>query len=116
MLIVRLLPTIFSTLIVTAHIMRFYGLEAAILVLLLLATLFIRNLWTLKFWQILHGVFVVMWINVSIDFIQTRMAFNTPWVRLALIMAVVTLFTVFSGFWLENKKIKLAYNHKNNEN
>ncbi len=115
MLIVRLLPLIFSTILIAAHIMRFYGLEAAILMLLLPATLFIRNLWTLKFWQVLHGVFVVMWIFVSINLVQTRMALNMPWVRLAIIMVVVTLFTAFSGLWLENKKIKQAYNHKNNE-
>ncbi len=116
MLFIRLLPIIFSTVLVAAHIMRFFGIEAAMLVLLLLSTLFIRNLWTLKFWQLLHGVFVMMWIYVSIDFIQIRIAFNTPWIRLAIIMGLVTLFTVFSGFWLENKKIKLAYNHKNNDN
>ena len=115
MLFIRLLPLILSTLLAAAHVMRFYGLAAAILVLLLLGTLFIRNIWTLKFWQLLQGGFAVMWISITINFIQIRIALNTSWLRLGIIMSVVTLFTIFSGLWLENKKIKLAYNHKKNE-
>lgn len=110
MILVRLLPLILSALLVAAHIMRFYGLLAAILVLLLLGTLFFRTKWILRCWQGVLVAATFMWINTTYDIIQVRLALNQPWLRLIVIMCTIIVLTIFSIFWLENKKIKAFYN------
>jgi hypothetical protein len=112
MIIVRLVPLILSTLLIAAHFMRFYGLEAAVAGLLLLGTLFVRHQWILRFWQGVLAVAAIIWIDTTYGIVQFRQELNQPWLRLMIIMSAVIAFTVFSGFWLENKRIKAFYQHR----
>lgn len=89
--------------------MRFYGIEAAVLILLLLATLFLRNHWVLRLWQALLALALLMWIDTTLGFVQVRLAMGSPWLRLTLIMSAVIAFTLYSIFSLENKKLKAVY-------
>jgi len=109
MITVRLLPLIFSVILIAAHVMRFNGLYPALLVLALLLTLFIRSKWTLKGWQIALAAGIVMWAQTTYNIVQMRMAINEPWLRLAIIMGAVIAFTLYSILSLENKKIKAVY-------
>ena len=109
---VRLLPVLFSALLFSAHISRIgYNLPAVIF-LLLIATLFIRKTYILRAWQIILGLASLIWIQAGIGYVQMRMSSGMPWIRLGSIMAAIVLFTVFSAWWLENKKIKEFYGFK----
>lgn len=105
----RLLPVIISALLFAAHILRFYGLLWAAVVLVPLITLLIRKPWTIRLWQILLALAIVVWLNVAIELVQARMALDAPWLRLAIILSTVISFNLFSLIWLENKTIRSFY-------
>ncbi|MBI4825024.1 MAG: hypothetical protein HY807_01190 [Nitrospirae bacterium] len=50
-----------------------------------------------------------VWINTIIEIADERMHFNEPWIRMALILGAVALFTLFSGLLLNAKKVKDNY-------
>ncbi len=115
MIFVRLFPVIFSMMLFAAHFLRFSGLPTATVSLLLLLTLFIRRPWVLRFWQVVMLFATLMWIDTTFNLVHQRVEMGTPWGRLAIIMGVVIAFTVFSGIWLENKKIKSFYHKESSD-
>lgn len=113
MIFIRLLPIIFADILMAAHFLRFYGLLPALIILVLLLTLMIRNKWIIYLWQILLLAATLLWMDTTIDLVQIRIAQGIPWGRLLIIMIVVMLFTIFAGVWLENKKLKAFFNEIN---
>jgi len=109
---VRMLPVIFAGIIFSAHVLRFYGVILALLSFLFIFTLLAGKRWVLRVWQVYLSGATLVWISATIGFIRYRMAVGMPWGRLALIMGVVIALTVFSIFWLENKKVKEYYDKK----
>jgi len=106
---IRLLPIILAGLIFSAHLLRIYGVYPAILSLLFMVLLFIKNSWIRRLWQIYLVFATLVWINATVGFVQYRMATGMPWVRLIIIMGLIIALTVFSIFRLENKKVKEFY-------
>lgn len=106
MIFPRLLPLILADLLLAAHFLRFGGFSPAALALLFLITLFIRRSWIIRLWQALMFVATLVWIDTAIKLIRLRLALDLPWIRLAIIMALVIALTAFAGFWTENKRIK----------
>lgn len=109
MIFLRLLPAIFSTLLFAAHFSRVGNNFLAIIILLLLATLFIRKEVILGAWQIFLAFAGLVWIFVAIGYIQLRIAGEMPWLRLAIIMGGIVLFNFFSAWWMGRPKIKSFY-------
>ena len=103
---VRLLPVLFSTLLISAHFMRAYGNLIGSLFLLLLFTLFIRKTWIIRLWQVLLSLAAITWVFTTINLVNLRIEMQEPWIRLMLILGVIILLTIFSIFWMENSKIK----------
>lgn len=110
MTFLRLLPVIFTTLLFAAHFSRVENNFLAILILLLLTTLFFRRDVIRRGWQIFLGITGFVWIYVAIGYINLRMAADIPWTRLGLIMAGIVLFSFFSAWWMERPKIKAYFN------
>ncbi len=108
-MILRLLPVIIADFLFAAHVMRFYGLWPALIVLLLNFTLFIRKPWIPIMWQLLTGLAVIEWIHITIYFVNFRMAWDMPYFRLLLIMGLVILYNVFIIFRLRSYKIQKWY-------
>ncbi len=106
---VRLLPVLFSALLFSAHISRAGYNIPAVIFLLLIGTLFIKKTYILRAWQIVLGLASLIWIQATVSYIQARMSMGMPWMRLLFIMAAIVLFTAFSAWWMENKKIKAFY-------
>jgi hypothetical protein len=109
MTLIRFLPIILADVLLAAHFLRFSGIFPAALVLLLLVTLFIRRYWVVRLWQALMFIATLVWIDTAIKLIRLRLALDLPWLRLAVILALVILLTIFAGFWMESKKIKAFY-------
>jgi len=115
MIVLRLLPVIFSTLLFAAHVLRFNGLYWTIAILALLFTLFIRKPWIIRLWQILLGLAALKWGMVTIELIHIRIAFDIPYTRLTIILILVIIFNVFTVLWLQNKKIRRFYRGRDSE-
>ncbi len=111
---VRLLPALFSLLFISAHFMRAYGNLFGSLFLLLGFTLFIRKSWIIRFWQTLLSFAAIIWVFTSINLINARIDIGKHWYRLAIILGAIVLFTAWSVYWFENKKIKKYY-HPNSD-
>ena len=112
MIIIRLLPIIFTTLLIAAHFSRGEQDVLAVFILFVLFTLFIRKKFILRAWQVFLGICALVWITVAIEMIQLRINMDLPWTRLLMIMSAIILFSGFSAWWMENKKIKTFYGFK----
>jgi len=58
------------------------------------------------------GVLVLgaaQWATVGLDFVQQRLAFGEPWLRLALILGVVCLASLLAGLWLLGQKAQALF-------
>lgn len=109
MIIIRLLPLIFAQLLFAAHIMRSIGLIWALIVLVLLITLFARRKWIMHMWQVIIAFEIVEWIRTTIVIVQLRLAVEMPFTRLLIIMGAVILFNLFVIYWLQKPKVISIY-------
>ena len=109
MFIVRLLPVILANLLFAAHMSRSYSDVLALLVLLFTFTLFLSQKWILRIWQGYLMLAGLLWIVDTIGLVQGRLALGIPWIRLAIILSLVSLFTFFAAYWLERPSLRERY-------
>lgn len=109
MILLRLLPVIISTLLSAAHVMRFNGPIRAMTVLGILLTLFIRKPWIIRLWQVLLTFATLKWVTIAIELVQMRIAFEMPYLWLAVILIAVITFNAFAIIWMQNEKIRVFY-------
>lgn len=100
---------ILAVLLFAAHILRLHGIFAALLVVVMPFTLFIRRNWVLYLWQILTGLAIIEWLRMTFQLLRMRLILELPFGRLMIIMTAVILFNGFVLFWLRNKKLQDFY-------
>ena len=106
---VRLLPVIFSALIMSAHLSRAYQTELAIVCLILPFLLFIRKQWVARVFQVLLVIGGLVWIKTAWILAQIRQVHGESWTRLVVILGVVALFTGLSALVFQTKDLKKRY-------
>ena len=79
---------------------------AAMLCLLTPALLLFNRTWAIRIVQTMLVLFAVEWLRTLFHHVQVRMEYEMPWMRLAVILGVVVLFTLASGFWLHKLTVK----------
>ncbi|MBI3565774.1 MAG: hypothetical protein HY079_11300 [Elusimicrobia bacterium] len=92
--LLNLLPGVLALLILGAHFLRQGGIEAfAVCLALPVFVLFHRRRWAVRVFQaaLCFGVFV--WTSTAIELAQERMAAGRAFLRMALILGGVGLFT-----------------------
>ncbi len=104
MFVLRRLPALLALLMLGAHFLRFGQTPLVALCLILLAPLFVPRPWAqaLVRWTLALGALVWLWTLV--DGIRTRLAFDEPWLRLALILGAVAAFTAWAAWLLRYGK------------
>jgi hypothetical protein len=105
----RLLPVILSLLLLGAHFYRagqviLTGASVAVLFLL-----FLREAWVPRLFQVLLLLGALEWLRALYVFAAMRVAFGEPWLRLAVILGAVALFTALSGLVFRNRKLSQRY-------
>jgi len=103
---VQFIPLILGNLIFAAHILRFYGVVPAIIVIAFMFTLLIRKEIILILWQFLFALSSLIWIFATIGFIRFRLAEGLPWLRLLIIMSLLIIFSIFNIFWIRRKAFR----------
>jgi len=111
---VRLLPVFISFLLLAAHFMHAGQTALIVLVLLLPLMLIFRNPWVPRLFQLVLLVGAVEWLRTLFFIAQARIGFGEPWVRMALILAVVALVTALSSLVFKNKALRLRYSTGHN--
>ncbi|OFX24427.1 MAG: hypothetical protein A2033_09910 [Bacteroidetes bacterium GWA2_31_9] len=81
----------------------------SILCLLIPFTLFIKNKWIPRIIQILLILGSMEWIRTIFIFVEERKMYDMPWMRLAIILGSVALFTALSGLLFQIKSVKRFY-------
>ncbi len=106
----RLLPVIFSMLMLGAHFYRAGHLLLAGGVMLSLGLLCIRR--PLLAW-LMQGLLVagaVEWLFTAVRLVMFRQAQGLPWLRLAVILGLVALCTLLSALVFRTSGLKARYN------
>jgi len=112
MIFVRLLPVIFSLLLLSAHFSRL-GISILSLIFLLLPfLLLIKKQWIAILIKITLIIGTLEWLRALIYYISQRQAINEPYLRLVIIIGSVALFTGLSILSFRNNKVIEHFNNK----
>lgn len=107
--IVRLLPVIFSLLILSAHFSRGDLFVLSILCLLIPLILFIKHVWVARFIQILLIIGSIEWIRTLLYYVNQRQAIDEPYLRLIIIIGIIALLTGLSALVFKNQSLRERY-------
>lgn len=108
-MILRIIPLILATFMVSAHFFRHYNYPLMIISLLVPFLLLIKKRWVLIVIQFFALAGAGVWINTIVVLAKTRMHYGESWKRMAIILGIVALFTAGSGLLLNLKKVKEKY-------
>jgi hypothetical protein len=107
---VRLLPVFLSFLLIAAHFQRAGFSVLALLCLLAPCLLYFTRPWSIRILQILMILSAMEWIRTLMYLVQLRQEADLPWIRLAVILGSVALFTAASTLIFRCQSIRRKYN------
>ncbi len=101
---IRLVPAILSLLILSAHFSRAGVPIISVIFLILPVLLLIKRPWIARLIQIVLLIGSIEWIRTLIYYVNQRQAIGEPYIRLVIILGVVSLFTGLSALVLGIKR------------
>ncbi len=82
-----------------AHFLRYEGVLLALLLALLPCLCFLRRKWAVILLQLgLVAGSALVWLPTIVNIAQMRMAMGAPWVRMAVILSAVIVFSLAVAF------------------
>ena len=102
----RLLPVFISFLLMSAHFLRAGQMVIAVGLLCLLLLLFIRQYWVPWVLQVILLIGAAEWLLTLYAVAQIRIGQDMPWMRMAIILGVVALFTALSCLVFRSKALR----------
>lgn len=105
----RLIPVIMSYLLLAAHFSRNDSFLLVILSFGLLLLLLVRRHWVVWVSQAALILGALEWIRSMFGYITYRQSIGEDWVRLAIILTAVALFTGLSALAFRNRKLRAHY-------
>ena len=105
----RLLPVFISFLLLAAHFFRSGQVVISIVLLSLLSLLFLRNAWVPRVIQLILLLGTVEWLRTIYSVAQVRIELGMPWMRMAIILGVVALFTALSCLVFRNGTLRKKF-------
>ncbi len=110
--IIKLLPVIFSFLILSAHFSRGDLFVLSIICLLIPFLLFIKHKWVVRLIQIVLIIGSLELIRSMFHYVNERQILGEPYTLLIIIMVSVALLTGLSALVFNSKKLRERYNLK----
>ena len=105
----RNLPLILAAVLIAAHFLRSYSLLQMLICLAAPFLLLIKKRWSVVLLQSLSVVSALIWLFALYGIIQERLMEERSWIASAVILGLVALFTLYSGWLLNNPEIKNNY-------
>lgn len=105
----RLLPVLFSALLLSAHFLRSGSLPLVILSLLFPIILFFKRAWAARAVQVILVLGALEWIRTLLLLVAERREAAQSWTRLAIILGTVALFTGCSALLFCCRSLKTRY-------
>ncbi|MEN8208808.1 MAG: hypothetical protein ABFR50_06120 [Candidatus Fermentibacteria bacterium] len=96
--ILRIVMTVFALLLAAAHFGRAGDTVLKYLCLALPLLLLVRKKWSDIVLAISVLITVPVWIHTTMGIIAVRKAAEMPWLRMAIILGAVALFSLFTAF------------------
>lgn len=109
MKLLKLLPVVFSFMLLSAHFYRASMIPIAAICLALPFLLFMKKMWVARLIQIYLIIGALEWFRTLYIIATMRMEHGEPWIRLSIIISVVGLFTGFSALIFQTKELKKHY-------
>lgn len=106
MVIVFMLPAILSFGLISAHFFRMGSPVLIFVALIIPLFLFIRKKWAARLLQIYLLISAAEWLRTLFNFIEIYERAGMDWFRLAVILGLVTAFTLFSILPFFNSALK----------
>ena len=110
----RLLPVFISFLLLGAHFLRAGHVFIVSVLLLILLLLIIRKSWVPRVIQLALLLGAVEWLRTLVSIAQIRIDSGMPWVRMAVILGAVALFTLLSGLVFRSRALRGRYSPPTN--
>lgn len=108
-MLLRIFPLILSCLMMSAHFYRHFNYPLMAISLLVPFLLLIKKRWALYVIQVLALAGAGVWVNTIVVIADARISYGTPWIRMAVILGAIAIFTLCSGLLMNLKKIKEKY-------
>ena len=108
----RVIPLILASLIISAHFFRHLNYPLMIVSFLAPFMLFIKRRWSLITVQVFTILGGGVWLITIAEIAKVRILVVEPWGKMAVILGVVALFTIFAGQLLNSSKVKEKYPSK----
>ena len=105
-MILRSIAAGFALLLLGAHFLRSGSLILALICALLPLLLMVRRRSALRVIQVALAAGVPIWIHTAFVLTRIRMQLGTPWLRMVLILSVVSLFTGLCVWLLNTNGVK----------
>ncbi len=100
----------FSLVLLSAHFSRMnFPLIMSIIALLAPFLFFYKKKISITIIQVILFTGTLEWIRASVFYIQQRIISGVPWLRLAVILGIIIIFTGFSTWILNASDIKKRY-------
>ena len=109
MTVLAVVSIILSFLLLAAHFFRFGQIILVAVALLLPLLLLVRKSWAARAVQIALLLGAVEWVRTIIVFALARMELGSPWLRMALILGAVALFTAGSALLFRTPALRDRY-------
>ena len=111
----RLLPVFISFLLMGAHFLRAGQMVIAVALVMSAVAVLIRQYWVPWVIQVLLLLGAVEWLLTLYSVAQIRIGQDMPWMRMAIILGVVALFTALSCLVFRSKALRERYAAANDE-
>lgn len=100
---------IISWVLLAAHFSRADNNIIAIFCLMIPFLMFIKKKWILTLLSILTFSGGIVWLHTAYTLTKARIGIDESWVRMAIIIIIVSLFTLLSGYFINSGKIRKSY-------
>lgn len=105
----RLIPVLLSALLMAAHFSRADNLALVIFSLAAPILLLLRRRWVAMLAQLALMLAALEWLRTLLSIAVRRQQVGDPWLRMAVILGVVALFTALSALVFRSKSLKERY-------
>ena len=107
--LLHLLPVILSGLVLSAHFLRSGSVLVVMACLAALLLLAVRERWAARLMQVLLLLGALEWIRTMLVLVAQRRSLSEPWIRMAMILSAVALFTAASALVFQSVHLKRRY-------
>ena len=107
------LPVVLSAVLLGAHFFRAGLIPLVVFVLLCPFLLFFRRAWAARLIQIVLVLGTLEWFRTLFILVAERHAGGQPWIRLAIIIGLVAMFTGCSALVFRSPSLKTKYRLEN---